>query len=130
METVFSYCGTLSLEKQLVPVGAIDDMQIGDVLIRGGSPGHAMLVVDMAADSMGHQVYLLAQSYMPAQDIHIVNNPRGEPWVAPGGGSGVRTEGRALSPWYRVDKRESMIETPEWTFYTRQLRGWPRRPGG
>jgi hypothetical protein len=91
-------------------------MQIGDVLIRGGSPGHAMLVVDMAADSMGHQVYLLAQSYMPAQDIHIVKNPGGK--------------GSALSPWYRVDKRESMIETPEWTFYTRQLRGWPRRPGG
>ncbi|HEX9513253.1 MAG TPA: DUF4846 domain-containing protein [Puia sp.] len=109
LETVFSYCGTLSLEKQLVPVSSFDDMLIGDVLIRGGSPGHAMLVVDMAVDSMGHKVYLLAQSYMPAQDIHIVNNP---------------VDG-TLSPWYRVDKKEAAIETPEWTFYTHQLRAWP-----
>jgi hypothetical protein len=110
LETVFSYCGTLSLERQLIPVGPFNEMQIGDVLIRGGSPGHAMLVVDMAVDSMGHAVYLLAQSYMPAQDIHIVKNP---------------SDG-TLSPWYQMNKEEPVIATPEWTFYTRQLRTWPQ----
>ena len=114
LETVFSYCGTLSLEKQLVPAGDFGGMQIGDVLIRGGAPGHAMLVVDMAADSLGHQVYMLAQSYMPAQDIHLVNNP---------------VDG-TLSPWYRIDKGALVIATPEWTFYTHQLRTWPKGPGG
>ena len=113
LETVFSYCGTLSLEKQLVPAGDFANMQIGDVLIRGGAPGHAMLVVDMAADSLGHRVYMLAQSYMPAQDIHLVNNP---------------VDG-TLSPWYRIDKEEPVIATPEWTFYTHQLRTWPKGPG-
>jgi len=44
----------------------------GDVMIRAGSPGHAMLVVDVAEDERGRRIYLLAQSYMPAQDIHIV----------------------------------------------------------
>lgn len=111
LETVFSYCGTLSLEKQLVPMASFGDMQPGDVLIRGGSPGHAMLVVDMAVDSMGHKIYMLAQSYMPAQDIHIVKNPDDE----------------TLSPWYRLDKDESIIVTPEWTFYPQQLRTWPKR---
>jgi hypothetical protein len=110
LETVFSYCGTLSLEKQLIPVSSYDEMRIGDVLIRGGSPGHAMLVVDMAEDSIGHKVYLLAQSYMPAQDIHIVKNP---------------SDSR-LSPWYRVDREEPVIATPEWIFYQHQLRTWPK----
>jgi hypothetical protein len=78
------------------------------VLITGGSPGHAMLVTDMASDAAGHKIYLLAQSYMPAQDIHIVKNPMND----------------GLSPWYRAD--EPLIITPEWTFHSFQLRRWPK----
>ena len=106
--TVFSYCGTLSLERQLTPVTRFGDILPGDVLIRGGSPGHAMLVIDVAEDAAGNKVYLLAQSYMPAQDIHVVVNP---------------VEGK-LSPWYSIQKNPRII-TPEWTFYTTQLRRWP-----
>jgi hypothetical protein len=106
---VFSYCGTLSLEKQLVPVSRFGDILPGDVLIRGGSPGHAMIVMDVAVDAAGHKAYLLAQSYMPAQEIHIVKNPM---------------DGQ-LSPWYRVDEKADVIDTPEWTFYPYQLRRWP-----
>lgn len=52
------------------------------MLIRGSSPGHAMLVIDMAEDAAGNKVYLLAQSYMPAQDIHVVVNPvEGKLWT-------------------------------------------------
>jgi len=109
LQTVFSYCGTRTLERQLVPV-RFEDMQIGDVLVHGGSPGHAMLVVDMAADEKGHKIYLLAQSYMPAQDIHIVKNPS-DP---------------AKSPWYGPENNGT-INTPEYTFYTNQLRRWPRK---
>jgi hypothetical protein len=42
---------------------------VGDVFIRGGSPGHAMLVVDMGEDAAGRKIYLVAQSYMPSQLI-------------------------------------------------------------
>jgi hypothetical protein len=73
----------------------------GDVLIRGGSPGHAMLVMDVAEDERGHRIYLLAQSYMPAQDIHIVKNP-----------------GNGLTPWYRADSSAGIVETPEYIFKT------------
>ncbi len=108
LNTVFTYCGTRSLEQQLVPAD-YSHIAAGDVLIKGGSPGHAMLVVDAAEDSAGHRIFLLAQSYMPAQDIHIVINPG---------------DGRP-SPWYRDDPSESLVETPEWTFTTNQLRTWP-----
>jgi len=108
LQMVFSFCGTLSLEKQLVPVPHFSDIRPGDVLITGGSPGHAMLVADMAIDAAGHKAYLLAQSYMPAQDIHLVKNP----------------VDKRTSPWYQVDA--PLIITPEWTFHTFQLRRWPK----
>lgn len=108
LETVFGWCGTLSLEKELNRVPRFGDMQIGDVFIWGGSPGHAMLVVDMAEDRAGHKLYMLAQGYMPAQDIHIVKNP----------------DERGLSPWYRLG--EGPVYTPEWIFYPGQLRSWAK----
>ena len=105
---VFTYCSTRTLRRQLQAVANPDTIAAGEVLIRAGSPGHAMLVVDVAEDGYGHRIYLLAQSYMPAQDIHIV--------VAPDGG---------LSPWYRADASAGLIHTPEWTFKTSELCSWP-----
>ena len=108
LEKVFAYCGTASLEKQLAPVQDFVQLQAGDVLIKGGAPGHAMQVVDMATDKTGNKIYLLAQSYMPAQDMHIVVNP-----VQPG-----------LNAWYSANNA-TVIETPEWTFRSKNLRRWP-----
>ena len=107
LENVFAWCGTASLEKQLNAAGNIRDMKTGDVFVKGGFPGHAMIVVDMAENSEGKKVYMLAQSYMPAQDIHIVKNP-------------VDDE---LSPWYKLDDTEDII-TPEWDFKKDQLKSW------
>jgi hypothetical protein len=105
LEKVFSYCGTLSLEKQLYPVKNVNEMQIGDVLIEGGSPGHAMLVVDVAIKDK-KKIYMLAQGYMPAQDIHIVINPANP----------------ELSPWYEMN--EKTIYTPGWVFSTGHFKKW------
>ncbi len=100
---VFRYAGTLSLSKELKAVN-IKAMQPGDVFIQGGSPGHAVLVVDVAENKSGKKVFMLAQSYMPAQDIHIlVNNNKPE-----------------ISPWYEMPE-ENLLQTPEWTFTTDQL---------
>jgi hypothetical protein len=111
LTAVFTWCGTQTLEKQLITVGDFNTLQPGDVLIKGGSPGHAMLVADVAIDAAGHRIYLLVQSYMPAQDIHLVINPT-DP---------------AISPWYRADQPPTLIQTPEWTFTINQLRTWPLR---
>jgi hypothetical protein len=108
LDRVFMYCSTRSLEKQLVSK-QLAAVEAGDVLIRGGAPGHAMIVIDVAEDSSGRRIFLLAQSYMPAQDIHIVIDP---------------TDG-GLSPWYSAGPIGNRIETPEWTFTTNQLRTWP-----
>lgn len=99
LEMVFSYAGTLSLEKELVSV-SIDDMRIGDVFIQGGSPGHAILIVDMAENpETGQSVFMLAQSYMPAQQMQILQNPMND----------------EISPWYSAEETLELY-TPEWTF--------------
>jgi hypothetical protein len=49
--------------------------------MQGGFPGHTMIVVDMAIDpSTGDRAILVAQSYMPAQDIHIISATNDNPW--------------------------------------------------
>ncbi|TNE68777.1 MAG: hypothetical protein EP344_00985 [Bacteroidetes bacterium] len=103
---VFMYAGTASLERELVPV-ALADIQPGDVWIRGGHPGHAVIVLDVAADTSGtERRFLLAQSYMPAQEIHVLRNP-----ADPDGG-----------PWYSTAAIGDMLVTPEWVFSREHLR--------
>jgi len=98
MELIFMYAGTASLERELKSVN-IDEAQIGDVLIQGGHPGHAVIIVDRAINkSTGKAIYILAQSYMPAQDIQVLKNP----------------SNKELSPWYTLENEQ--ILTPEWTF--------------
>lgn len=104
LDMIYSYAGTLSLSRELKPVD-YGDMQIGDVLIVGGTPGHAVTVMDMAENKQGKKVYLLSQSYMPAQEIQVLQNPQNE----------------AISPWYELDLSATLIRTPQWNFYTNQL---------
>lgn len=101
---VFAYAGTYSLEREMTPV-PVKEMRIGDVFIRGGFPGHAELVADMAeSPATGERRFLLVQSFMPAQDIHVVKNPAD-----------------ADNPWYSTNFGES-LNTPEWTFPAGALR--------
>jgi len=105
MELIFTYAGTLSLSKELEPA-SLADLQIGDVFIQGGSPGHAVMVVDVAINPKSKKkVFLLAQSYMPAQEIQILKNPNDE----------------GISPWYSADI-DYQLDTPEWTFNTTDLK--------
>lgn len=73
---IFSYANTASLRAEL-NTRPIYEMQIGDVLIQRGNPyGHAVIVVNMAKDSIGNKFYMLAQSYMPAQETQILINTK------------------------------------------------------
>jgi len=103
---IFTYAGSYSLNQQLEGVQGINDMKIGDVLIQGGFPGHAVLIIDMAVNEITNEnIFLLCQSYMPAQDIHILKN----------------LNDPVLSPWYRLNFGDSLY-TPEWTFTREDLK--------
>ena len=99
MKTVFRYCGTYSLGQELKSIN-VTEMKIGDVFIKGGFPGHAVTILDMAENKKtGEKIFIISQSYMPAQDIHILKNFNNE----------------NFSPWYSVNFG-SELDTPEWTF--------------
>jgi Domain of unknown function (4846) len=106
LDFIFTYAGTLSLSKSLHKKD-ISKIAIGDVFIVGGAPGHAIIVVDMAENKAGKKVFLLAQSYMPAQEIQVLKN----------------FSGSAESPWYGASAQDKLI-TPEWTFLASQLKTW------
>jgi hypothetical protein len=72
MNLIFSYAGTISLEKELVKVNNGRDMRPGDVFIHGGSPGHCFIVLDVVENTAREKKFLLAQSFMPAQNIQVL----------------------------------------------------------
>ncbi len=106
MDFVFIYAGTLSLSKYLTPKN-IKNIAAGDVFIVGGSPGHAVIVVDVAENKSGEKMFMLAQSYMPAQETQILKN-NNEP---------------NISPWYSANIVGQLF-TPQWTFEVGQLKTW------
>jgi len=104
LQTVFTYAGSYSLSREMKKV-SIRDIQIGDIFIQGGFPGHAVIVVDIAVNvDTNTKVFLLAQSYMPAQEIHILKN----------------SIDSSLSPWYEIPE-DCILITPEWEFEVTDL---------
>ncbi|MCC8024219.1 MAG: DUF4846 domain-containing protein [Clostridium sp.] len=97
LTTVFAYASTLSMERDGTSSEAAD-IKTGDVFIKGGSPGHVVMVADVCEDSQGKKAFLLAQGYMPAQSFHVLKNPHRE------------------EPWYYEEDMAYPFVTPEYTF--------------
>lgn len=106
LRVVFSYASTLSLEQESKKI-KLAKIRAGDIFIKGGSPGHVVMVVDVCENAEGEKAFLLAQGYMPAQEFHVLKNPMHEE-----------------DPWYYADEVSYPFQTPEYTFD----RGSLRRP--
>jgi hypothetical protein len=106
MEQVWSAANTRSLFGQLKSV-TITAAKIGDVLIQTGKPyGHAIMIVDECVNiKTGTKMYMLSQSYMPAQETQILINPNDS----------------TNSPWYSFNESTDII-TPEWNFTINDIR--------
>jgi hypothetical protein len=105
LENVFNLASTLSLDKQLKSKD-LNSIEVGDVFIKGGSPGHAVIVVDKCVNTEGKVKFMLAQSYMPAQETQVLVNPQ-DP----------------NNPWYDLDFVD-ILETAEYTFTKNQLKSF------
>jgi len=103
---IMNYAGTLSLDAESRPVELLE-MKIGDMFLTGGSPGHCVLVVDMAVNDAGQTCFLLAQGYMPAQEFHVLNNPADPD-----------------CPWYFTEELTWPFWTPEYVFEEGSLKRW------
>jgi poly-gamma-glutamate synthesis protein (capsule biosynthesis protein) len=108
LNMVFAYAGTLSLAAECETIST-EELLPGDLFLKGGSPGHCVLVVDMATDPEGNRCYLLAQGYMPAQDFHVLKNP-------------LHPE----DPWYYASELNFPLQTPEYQFVDGSTARWKK----
>ena len=95
LDDVFMYAGSMSLGTDTTSVAG--PLLPGDLLVQPGSPGHVLVVMDVAEDAdRSHQQLLLAQGFMPAQSFHVIG------WFAPD------ADGAVLVPsWPRAFDKQS-----------------------
>jgi hypothetical protein len=112
LEFIFTH-GDIETLLDDVQRSTLEHILPGDMFIQITRPGHVVVVMDVAENTAtSDRVFLLAQSYKPAQALHILINPN-------------NTE---LSPWYSAADIDDKIITPEFIFYRRDLRRFHEVP--
>ncbi|AWV89975.1 DUF4846 domain-containing protein [Bradymonas sediminis] len=107
LDTVFMYAGTrsLRLDSKSVQPRAIE---AGDFFVAPGSPGHAVIVLDVAENAQGQRIGLVGQGFMPAQELHVIRS-RGPQVID--------------QVWFVLPDEGQQIDTPSWdAFSSDQLR--------
>ena len=100
LDLIFTYSGTISLNKETFPVTDNKNLKSGDVLITAGSPGHVVFIAGVSKNAEGKKLYLLAEGFTPAQSIHVLKNPF-DP---------------KISPWYELDVNSEQTKTARYLF--------------
>ncbi|WP_203255834.1 DUF4846 domain-containing protein [Hyunsoonleella ulvae] len=100
LNLIYMYSGTLSLYNELPKINDVKSLKLGDMLIKGGSPGHIVMICDEAVNTKGDKIYLLFQGNTPAQSVHLVKN----------------LEDTKYSPWYHLEK-DAIIPVSNYTFF-------------
>jgi hypothetical protein len=74
---VFTWAGTRSLA---LDTTAASEPRAGDLVVVPGSPGHAIVLLDVAKRG-GETLVLIGEGYMPAQNFHVEIGPERGWWV-------------------------------------------------
>ncbi|OQB22371.1 MAG: hypothetical protein BWY11_02088 [Firmicutes bacterium ADurb.Bin182] len=106
LQVLFNYASTRSLYPESTVV-AREDIQIGDIFIFSGSPGHCVIVMDVCENERGKKAILVGQSNMPAQQVHIVCEPGTD------------------QPWLFLDEITNYIQIMSWSFTSDNIRRMP-----
>jgi len=99
LNLIYMYAGTQSLYDELPKINSINNVEVGDMLIYPGSPGHVIMVVDKAINSKGENLFIFAQGNTPAQSVHIIKNPTDS----------------SISPWFKIEIGEQ-VNIPTYYF--------------
>lgn len=111
LDAVFTWANSTSLGQQASPVQP-DDVQPGDFFVHAGSPGHAVIILDIAVREDSRKVALLGQALNPAQSVYVLKLGSAGPWFS------LRPESILITPYTKEF---------EWT----ELRRFPdARPDG
>lgn len=97
---LFNYAGTASLEVH--DTISARTPRAGDLLVEGGYPGHAIVLLDVVVRGSETRV-LVGEGFMPAQDFHVELGP--------------------LDGWWAW---EDGVALPHWPLGAEDLRRWAR----
>ncbi|CAA0164266.1 DUF4846 domain-containing protein [Tenacibaculum maritimum] len=104
LNLIYTYSGTLSLYNELPKVVQEEDLQLGDMLVKPGTPGHILMLVDEVINKKGEKLFVLAQGNTPAQSVHLLKN----------------FNNASLTPWYSL-KKNALIQVPGYSFDNSQF---------
>lgn len=99
LNLIYTYSGTQSLHDELIHIDNPQDIQIGDMLVYPGFPGHIIIVADQIVNNQGKKLLIFAQGNTPAQSVHLLKN----------------LDNTAISPWYEYPEDLS-FSIPTYTF--------------
>jgi len=103
LDLVFTYAGTASLARDAVTISATEELHAGNFFVEAGFPGHAVLVLDIAQDRSGRKVALVAQGFMPAEDVHV-----------------LRSSAALDGYWFPLPQTPGeVLDTPSWAAFPR-----------
>lgn len=108
MDLIFTYAGTISLNKETKPVLKTADLKTGDLLITAGSPGHIVFIAGVSENQKGKKTFLLAEGFTPAQSIHVLKN----------------SFNPKISPWYELDVNSAETKTARYFFEPSNFRSF------
>jgi hypothetical protein len=98
LNLIYTYAGTLSLYTEL-PKIKDSNLQLGDMLVTPGTPGHIVMLIDEIENEKGEKLFLLAQGNTPSQTMHLLKN----------------TMDTSISPWIKL-KNNMEVNIPAYTF--------------
>jgi hypothetical protein len=105
LQHLFNYAGTLSLRLDSDPVSPAEALQPGDFFVDPGSPGHTVMILDVAVSAEGTRLGIVGQGYTPAQELHVLADP---------------SSSRAEAAWFELPSRGSeVLDVPSWSPFPR-----------
>jgi len=108
LDLIFTYAGTISLNKETKPIDKNEDLKTGDILITPGSPGHVVFVAGVCKNPKGDRLFLLGEGFTPAQSIHLLSNPFS----------------KKKSPWYDLNINAPETKTARYIFKPTNFRSF------
>jgi hypothetical protein len=102
LERVFGYAGSRSLVHDTTAVGLEAPLAPGDLFVAPGSPGHVVLLLDVAVASTGRRLALVGQGFMPAEDLHV-----------------LRASNAMDGVWFPLPDPGGTLDTPSWAPFPR-----------
>lgn len=98
LDAVFTWANSTALSQQATPVEA-KDVAPGDFFIHLGSPGHTLVVLDIAQKPDGSRVALFGQALNPAQNVFVLRLAGATPWFSLRPGEDVITPYTEAFTW-------------------------------